>query len=262
MAITYQGTVVTFPIQGNNDLLQNLFVFENGVDSRVNVYIRRFVLQNDPIVALASVMPLVKTSRITVAPIGGIILPKCPFDTTQTSSSAVKIRASISFGIPITITEGNPVWSQYSTRLHTAVEQVLSTDEGMLPTLVKDSGKEYKLRPGESLLVQVRGATTASNPALGNNWFIQAMWEEDSLPIFDISGVVTLDSSPVSGAKVMVFQADDEVLTNAVLVEVKTTNALGEWSSTILSGKVGAAFVQYVDGGTYYTAPGNPFLED
>jgi hypothetical protein len=88
------------------------------------------------------------------------------------------------------------------------------------------------------------------------------MWEEDSLPTFAISGVVTLSAAPVSGAKVMVIQADDEVMTNATLVEVKTTNALGEWASTILSGKVGAAFVQYENGGTYYTAAGNPFLED
>ena len=262
MAITYQGTVASYPIQGNDQLLQNLFVFENGVASRVNVYIRRLVLQNDAVTALTSVMPLIKTSRLAADPSGGIILSKCPFDTIQTSDDAVKIRASIAFGTPITATEGQPAWGKFSIRLHTGYGKVIAPDASMLSVLVEGAGKEFKLRPGESLLVQVRGATVASNPSLGNNWFVQAMWEEDSLPIFNISGVVTLASAPVSGAKVMVLQADDEYLTNAVLVEVKTTNGLGEWSSTILSGRVGAAFVQYKDGGTFYTAPGSPFLEE
>lgn len=262
MAITYRGTVPTFPIQGNNQLLQNLFVFENGVASRVNVYIRRLVLQNDAVAALTSVMPLVKTSRVNGAFNGGIILSKCPFDTTQTSDSAVKIRASIAFGTPIMAAEGQPIWEQYALRLHSAIQKVIGIDNSMLPALIAQDGKEFKLRPGESLLIQVRGATVASNPALGNNWWVQAMWEEDSLPVFNISGVVTLNASPVNGAKVMVLQADDEAMSNPVLVEVKTTNAQGQWSSTILSGKVGAAFAQYKDGGTYYTAPGSPFLEE
>jgi len=261
MAITYRGTVASFPIQGNDQLLQNLFLFENGVASRVNVYIRRLVLQNDAVAALTSVMPLVKTSRISNDFSGGIILSKCPFDTTQTSNDAVKIRASIAFGTPITATEGQPAWGKFFIRLHSVIQKVIAPDASMLPVLVQDAGKEYKLRPGEFLLIQVRGAAVTSNPSLGNNWFVNAMWEEDSLPIFNISGVVTLDASPVNGAKVMVLQADDEYMSNAVLVEVKTTNALGEWASTILSGKVGAAFVQYKDGGNFYTAPGSPFLE-
>lgn len=260
MAITYQGIVASFPIMGNNQLLQNLFVFENGIASRVNAYIRRLVVQNDAIVALTSVMPLVKVSRPTADPVGGIFLPKCPFDTAQTSDSAIQIRASIAFGTPITATEGQPAWGEYTQRLHTGYGKALDMDAVMLPQLVQD--QDFILKPGQSLLVQVSGATVASNPSLGNNWFVQAMWEEDSLPIFNISGVVTLNSAPVNGAKVMVLQADNEALDNAVLVEVKTTNESGEWSSTILSGKVGAAFVQYVSGGTYYTAPGNPYLED
>lgn len=262
MAITYQGTSTSLPINGNDQLLQNLWIFENGIASRVNVIIRRLVLQNDPIAALPFTMPLIKTSRLTGAFSGGIILGKCPFDTNQTSNSEVRIRAAVSFGTPITATEGYTCWEQFAIRLHSAVQKVISEENNMLSMLVADTGKEFILSPGQSLLIQVRGATVASNPAITNNYCIEAMWEEDSLPIFNISGVVTLASAPVNGAKVMVLQADDEALTNPVLVEVKTTNGLGQWSSTILSGKVGAAFVQYVNGGTYYTAPGSPFLED
>jgi hypothetical protein len=261
MAITFQGTVSSFPILGNDQLLQNLFIFENGAASRVNVNIRRLVLQNDSVAALTSVMPLIKTSRLTADPSGGIFLSKCPFDTNQTSDPAVRAWASIAFGTPITATEGQPVWGKFSIRLHTGYGKVISPDASMLSQLVEDAGKEYKLRPGESVLVQVRGATIASNPSLGNNWWVQAMWEEDSLPVFNISGIVTLASAPVSGANVMIMQADDEYMTNAILWDVQTTDVNGQWASTILSGKVGAAFVQYTNGGVYYTAPGSPFLE-
>ena len=117
------------------------------------------------------------------------------------------------------------------------------------------------MRPGESLLCQVVGATTASNARLANNWWVQAEWEEDPIATFAISGTVTLSGSPVSGAKVMVLEADDTAMTNAVLVEVVTTAAGGTWASSIKTGKVGAAFVQYTNGGTYYTAPGSPYLQ-
>jgi len=35
----------------------------------------------------------------------------------------------------------------------------------------------------------------------------------------------------------------------------------GAWTSTISTGKVGAAFVQYWVGATYYTTPGSPYLQ-
>ena len=87
------------------------------------------------------------------------------------------------------------------------------------------------------------------------------MWEEDALSTFAISGTVTLSAVPVSGARVVVVEADDQLMTNAVLVEIITTPAGGTWASSIKTGKVGAAFVQYTSGGTYYTAYGSPYLE-
>ena len=50
-------------------------------------------------------------------------------------------------------------------------------------------------------------------------------------------------------------------MTNPVFVGVSTSDGSGNWSASITSGRVGAAFVQYQTGGTYYTAPGSPFLE-
>ena len=86
----------------------------------------------------------------------------------------------------------------------------------------------------------------------------------DFLGQFDISSAiltVTLSGSPVSGAIVTVIEADDLDMTNPVLVDTIVTPAGGTWSADILTGKVGAAFVQYRSGGTLYTAPGSPYLE-
>jgi hypothetical protein len=261
MAITFRGTAVSFPIYGNDLLNQNLFTIENGIASRVNVVIKKLIIQNDPITALASVMPLVKTSRATSTTSGGISLAKVPFDTSKISNTNVIIRAAIASGNPIVVTAGNPLWEQFTSRLHTAVEQVTAIDASKLPELVVHVVDDFIIKPGEVLLVQVMGATVASNPAISNNWFAQCVWEEEEIGTFAISGTVTLSGSPVLGAKVIVLEADDDVMTNAVLVAIITTNGIGQWSSTIKSGKVGAAFVQYTTGGVYYTAPGSPFLE-
>jgi len=263
VAITFQGSVVSYPICGNDLLTQNLLVVENGNNSRVNVIIRRLSVQNDGgITALTSVMPLVKTSRMALAASGGILLSKCPLDTSQSSSSEVKFWAPVASGTPVTATAGDSCWEQYINRAHTLVGQLVAVDGNLLPMLIATTGKDFIIKPGEFALVQVKADTVASNPSIGNNWIVQAVWEEDSLPTFAISGVVTLDSVPVESAKVIVIQADDEYLTNAALWEVKTTNVDGEWDSTILSGRVGAAFVQHEDGGDFYTAPGSPFLEE
>jgi hypothetical protein len=58
-----------------------------------------------------------------------------------------------------------------------------------------------------------------------------------------------------------VLEADDASMTNAVLRETIVTPAGGTWASSIRTGKVGAAFVQYESGGTKYTAPGSPYLQ-
>jgi hypothetical protein len=131
-------------------------------------------------------------------------------------------------------------------------------DYGCLPPVLLD--KSFILKPGESLIVQAIAAATTSNPALSSNWFAQVNWQEDEIATFAISGTVTLSASPVAGAIVTVIEADDVDMTNAVLRQTIVTGAGGTWASSIRTGKVGAAFVQYRVGGTYYTAPGSPYL--
>ena len=258
MAITFTGGVQVPAMLGKDAVTQHLFSLENQVGSRVDVNVRRITVQNDPIVALASVMPQVKASR-GVGISGGILLDKSTFSTTLTSDPYVKLRSALGEGAHITATQGDTIWQQYTSRLHTAVEQVLATDGSALPRLVDT--RDFKIRPGESLLLTVVGATVASNDALANNWLVDCVWEEVDKATFAISGTVTLSGSPVAGAIVTVIEADDISMTNAILRETIVTPAGGTWASSILTGKVGAAFVQYETGGTKYTAPGSPYLE-
>jgi hypothetical protein len=263
MAITYKGMTASLGIFGNDLTIQHIFAICNGSASRVNVQVKRIALQNDPVNVLTSVMPDTKVTRAEGTVSGGMNLPKVPFDTSLISDTNVVFRAAVASGNLITATAGAILaYRQLTSRIHTAIGQILGEDENPLPEIVDNIGDEFLVRPGESLLLTVIGAVVASNAAITNNWFINCAWYEDSLTTFAISGTVTLGGNPVDGAKVIVLEADDEALTNAHLVEVKTTNGSGQWSSTILHGKVGAAFVQYVTGGIYYTAPGSPFLED
>ena len=148
---------------GNDAVTQHIFALENHIGSRVDVNVRRLAVQNDPLTALASVMPQVKVSRgVNIS--GGIMLDKAQFRTTETSDPFVKIRSALGEGSPITATRGDTIWQKYTSRLHTAVEQVIASDEPLLPRLVDTF--DFKLKPGESLLATVISATAASNPAL------------------------------------------------------------------------------------------------
>jgi hypothetical protein len=258
MAVTFNGGMQFPIIIGNNSVTQHLFALENAIGSRVDVYPQRLVVQNDTIAALASVMPQVKISRGTSIS-GGVLLDKSKFDTLQSSDSFVRLRSAMGEGSAITASAGTTLWQQYVGRMPTVVEQVLGSDENALPRLVDNPLFRLRLRPGESMLVSVVGAA-ASNAALTDNWSVNCQWEEDSKSTFAISGTITLSGSPVAGARVMVMESDDVSGTNMFLRETIVTGAGGTWASSILTGKIGAAFVQYESGGTYYTAPGSPFL--
>lgn len=258
MAFSFNGSVPGLIALGNDATTQNIYTLTNKVGSRVNVLIRRATVQVDTIAALTSVMPIVRCSRATAIS-GGAILSPSAYDTTQSSSAYVEVRTPSYDGFPITATQGNTIWQQYCGRMHTVVEQVLGPDNNVLPALVED--QDFIVRPGESILFQVVGATTASNARLSNYWWLSCEWEEDPIATFAISGTVTLSAVPVVGAIVTVVEADDESMTNPVLVEKVVTGAGGTWASSIKTGKVGAAYVQYKSGATYYTAPGSPYLE-
>lgn len=258
MAFSFNGSVPGLIALGNDATTQNIYTLTNKVGSRVNVLIRRATVQVDTIAALTSVMPIVRCSRATAIS-GGAILSPSAYDTTESSSAYVEVRTPVMDGFPIAATQGGTVYQQYCGRMHTVVEQVLGPDNNVLPALVES--QDFVVRPGESILFQVVGFANASNARLANYWWVACEWEEDPIATFAISGTVTLSASPVAGAIVTVIEADDESMTNPVLVEKIVTGAGGTWASSIKTGKVGAAYVQYKSGATYYTAPGSPYLE-
>ncbi len=265
MAVVFRGTAESLGIVGNDATTQNLFVIENGFKSRVNVIIRRLTFGCDSLVALATVQNMVRLCRCSAVS-GGVTLHKSGFDTAQASDANVVIRSQANEAALITATAGDTLWAQLAGRMHTAVEQQNAErdseriQERNLIPLTKTS-TNLTLRPGESLLVKVFASAAASNAQNSTNYTVRCSWEEDTIATFAISGTVTLGGSPLDGAKVMVMEADDAALTNAYLHQVITTAGGGLWASTIRSGKVGAAFVQYNNGGTYYTAPGSPYLQ-
>lgn len=251
MAFSFNGAVPGLITLGNDSTTQNLYALTNKVESRVNVFLRRATVQIDTIAALTSVMPIVRISRATSIS-GGAILAPSTYDTTQTSNANVEVRSAVMDGFPITATQGNTVWQQYCGRMHTIVEQVLAPDNNVLPMLVDT--QNFIVRPGESVLCQVNGAANASNARLANYWWVACEWEEESVTTFAISGTVTLLGMPVDGATVTIIQADDLAMTNPVLVEKVVTSPSGTWASSIVTGKVGVAFYQYIEGANYFTA--------
>jgi len=257
VAFTFNGSVPGLIALGNDALTQNIYSLTNKVGSRVNVLVRNATVMLDTIAALATVMPVVKCSRATAIS-GGAILSPSAYSTTQSSSASVEVRTAVMDGFPITATQGDTIYQNYCGRMHTAVEQVAQLEAKALPELVRN--QDFVVRPGESILFQAVGAATTSNARLANYWWIACEWEEDPIATFAISGTVTLSAAPVSGAIVTVIEADDESMTNPILVEKIVTGGGGTWASTIKTGKVGAAFVQYKSGATYYTAPGSPYL--
>lgn len=174
-------SAATFRTLGAAATTQTLFTLENTAGSAVTVNVRRLLVQMDATAVLTTFMPIIKTSRPTALPSGGTTLSKAQFDTTASSVANVVARgATASDGgvaTAITATPGTVAWQQYCMRLHTAVGQVLAPDNNLLPTMVDTSGYEFKLRAGESLMVQIVAAATTSNPAT-NYYFVECVWEE------------------------------------------------------------------------------------
>lgn len=170
-------STATFRTIGSAAALQNLFTIYNASADVIRV--RRLVMQMDATALLTSVMPLVKTTRITVAPTGGTVLTKALWDTTVTSDAGVVCRgATASDGgvlTAITATPADILWQQYGFRMHTVVGQVLGLDNNVVSSISQDF--PVFLRQNQGLLVQVVSAAGTSNPNT-NHWFVQAAWDE------------------------------------------------------------------------------------
>lgn len=88
---------------------------------------------------------------------------------------------------------------------------------------------------------------------------VVSTWSEDLTWV--LSGNVTSDGSPVSGAQVIVAKGTGAGF-DTPTVEVATTDVNGDYSVDMEPGQVGHAMVAYDDTVTLYTAEGRPFIED
>jgi len=174
-------SAASFRTVGAAAVAQNLFSIFNSGANRV-VRIRRLVMQMDATAVLAVVMPIIKTSRITAAPTGGVVLAQVPWDTSGGTSHADVVargECSVDGGTRTALvsTPGDILWQQYGMRLHTAVGQVLGIDNNVLSAISESF--PVVLRSGQGLVVHVVAAATTSNPAT-NHYFVQCAWDEDA----------------------------------------------------------------------------------
>ena len=173
--LAYRGMVSTFRTVGLASANHNILTAFNKTGSTKLLLIRRLVIQTDETAALATVSPLVQTSRITALPSGGTVLTKVPFDTALTADTNCEFMgATASDGgaaTTITSTAGTRAWADFKMRLHTAVGQVLMPDESLVPKLCDDT--PIVLRALEGLNVQVvQAALTTSH------YLVNCMFEE------------------------------------------------------------------------------------
>lgn len=183
--VTAEVGVSTFRTIGNAAVSQNIFTLENGVSSPVLVGIRRLTLQMDATAVLTVVTPQVKVWRITTLPTGGTALTKIVFDSGETSNALAVARAATASdgGAATTITAtppaGSAFWQQYLWRQATAVGQLVTSDESLVPIICDDT--PFVLRANQAVLVQIVASVATSNPAT-NNYIVNCMWEEYTLP--------------------------------------------------------------------------------
>lgn len=171
-------SVATFRTIGNAATTQNLFTIWNGGTNRI-VNIERLTFQMDATAVLTSVMPLVKSSRISSAPSGGTTLTKTLWDTGVSSHSDIScLGATASDGgtlTAITSTPGDIIWQQFGMRLHTAVGQVLGLDNNLLPQVAENT--PFLLKQNQGLVVHIVAAASSSNPST-NHYFVCCAWDE------------------------------------------------------------------------------------
>jgi hypothetical protein len=269
MAVTWRGSAVTPQLQAMlpTDGGAVVFAVVNTFRSRANVDILRLVCQFDssdaPTGATANrIMPIMRARRCAAADVSGgaLVAARSAWDTALNAPDpGVELRFDAgAFGGPdtaITATgSGGPVWQQYTMRQATQVEQVLSQDNFVLPTLAATT--DIILRPGEALVIE----QVAAIPTGGVTWF-QVAWEEDQFDAgYVVGGIVELAGGPVTGAKVLLV-TDSSTAMPAPRIETITTGAPGTFSRTLASDVKAAVFVQHESGGTKYSDEGKPFIE-
>jgi hypothetical protein len=237
-----------------------LFALENRAGSGIDVTLKRGVFQRDPgSVAYLGTMPIVTAYRAIEIeqPEGATFIDKCPFDTAFTSSGDVAVWSAVNNVGLVAPLAATPISAQvdrsFCTRLRDLSGQILSNDLDLIPF------GNARIRPGRAFAWAVDVDAAGADPATAN-WFFQVVWEELPASTYTISGTVRNSGVGVVGAKVNVVVSDDVTMTNGYLLGTYTTTTGGAWSAEIPDGMVAYAYAQNFTGGTYFTAPGAPYI--
>jgi hypothetical protein len=154
---------------------QNILTLENPAASTVALAIRNLNFTTDTTAALNSVSPQIKVSRPASLPSGGTALTAVKYKSEYSAHVAVVRGGTASDGggaTAITATAGDPLWSQFVDRLHTAVGWIAHNNYNLLPDVGADL-RQVILLPGESILVQ--GVTSIPNTT---HMVVNCSWSE------------------------------------------------------------------------------------
>jgi hypothetical protein len=168
----------TFRTPGNATTRQTLFALYNSGSARI-VRVRRVVLQVDSTGVLVALMPIFKLCRIASYS-GGQALTKEPWTATASHADVEARGRNTSDGgsqTNIVASIGDTLWQQFSSRLASAVGQVIGDDQNVAPMAILND--PIVLRSGQGLLVYVESPAGTSNPAT-SHYFVQAAWTEDA----------------------------------------------------------------------------------
>jgi hypothetical protein len=169
-------SAATFRTPGDGTARQTLFAIFNAGTNRI-VRVRRLVMQCDPTGALVSLMPLVKTCRITAVS-SGQTLTKVAWEGTASHADVTVRGRNTSDGgsqTNIVATIGDTLWQQYVPRMASQVGQVIGDDQNMAPLAI--SADPIVLRQNQGVLVYIDAPAGTSNPN-SNHYFVQAAWDE------------------------------------------------------------------------------------
>jgi len=265
MPVDFRGSTVTPPINCPPDSGEYVFALVNTIRSRHKVNVLRFISVGDSVelsTTAGHVMPLLKTWRCNCGQIsGGVSIDKRPpWDTAiNAPDPAVKLLYS-GYGVSeanriSVVSRTGPAWQQFMQRGATTVEQRRSLDNSMLSRLT--AVEDFSLLPGQALVVSWEHGTQP----VGGAVFFNIAWEEDEYDVgYDVSGTVTLEAAPVTGASVIMVTDSDGALPNPE-VEILSTDGSGAYTKKLASGIKASVFVQHNISGTLYTDEGKPYIE-
>jgi hypothetical protein len=178
--ISWAGYIASFRTPGRGATTQNLLAVHNATGSAVLADVSELIVEAERETAFTTTPPLIKISRFTVLPTGGIVLSKVPQDTNGSPSGSLVVTGDASAdgtssGSALTVTLGNQFGASFSPRAYTLA--------GMIDRYRREFIKPdfpMTLRPLEGICAHVIAASGADNPTT-NSYIVTVAVQEYTL---------------------------------------------------------------------------------